>query len=436
MTNLSLKKQLLKGWIGSLFVKAGFALLSFLISVVLARALGADGFGIYSFVIAVIMLLSIPAVVGVPELIVRETAKNQVDEQWSVIKGLWTWTQTRSIVFSLILVFFSSLMTLFWGVGDESLRVNLLLVGLFIIPFSAIIAYKSACVRGLGHTVLGQLPDNIIRPGLILISILLFSFVSRPFTPETAIFVYLFAAMVAAISAYILLNKVSPKELSNVVKEKDDSLLWSKAILPLSLIGGLHVLNGYVDIVILAFFQPDEEVGIYRAVVQLSILVSFGLQAINQVLHPHFSRLFMMNEHHKLQKLVTISTRIILLISLPPVLLFVFYGKGILQFVFGDPFYIGELALAVLAIGQLINSAMGSVGALLNMTGHERYTLRGVFLAALLNVVLNFILIPFYGMLGAAIATAVSLALWNLLLRHYVRQKLNIEPSALFKPQS
>ena len=69
---------------------------------------------------------------------------------------------------------------------------------------------------------------------------------------------------------------------------------------------------------------------------------------------------------------------------------------------------------------------MGTVGALLNMAGRKRYTLRGALSAAVINVVLNFILILIYEMLGAAIATAISLAWWNLL----VCKKLNIRPSA------
>ena len=90
--------------------------------------------------------------------------------------------------------------------------------------------------------------------------------------------------------------------------------------------------------------------------------------------------------------------------------------------------------MASLALGQLVNAGMGSVGALLNMTDHERDTLRGVAIAAVANVVLGLVLIPLYGLEGAAIATAVPLIIWNLLLRQAVWRRIQIETLAFSLP--
>ncbi|MBE0471438.1 MAG: flippase [Methyloprofundus sp.] len=430
---LSLKQQLLKGGAGSVLVKATFAFLSFTISVVLARYLGAEGFGVYAFIIALIMLISIPAVIGVPELIVRETAKYQAKGNWELIAGLWLWGSKVVISFSVAVLLTASLVIFSFADYVDEVKSQAVLISVLIIPLAAVVSIKSASIRGLRHTVLGQLPDSIIRPFMFLILILVAPFFIKTLGVIDVFYAYIFSVVIALIASLFFLKKVKPVQIAQVTTPDYDIEAWKKSVLPLALISGLHVINGYVDILILGLFRGDEEVGVYRAVVQMSLLVSFGLQAINQVLHPHFSRLYTLGDHQKLQTIVTISARVILLISLPPVVLFVFYGADILGMIFGDPFYVGGMALAILAFGQLVNALMGSVGALLNMTGHERYTVRGVALAAVVNIVLNFALIPFYGMLGAAIATAVSLAMWNLLLRYYVRQKLNIEPSALFK---
>jgi len=77
---------------------------------------------------------------------------------------------------------------------------------------------------------------------------------------------------------------------------------------------------------------------------------------------------------------------------------------------------------------------MGSVGALLNMTGHERDTLRGVAIAAVANVVLGLALIPLFGLEGAALATAATLIIWNLLLRQAVWGRIRIETMAFSLP--
>jgi len=436
MKGNGLKAQLLRAAGGSMVIKFAFALISFLLSILLARTLGAEGFGAYSFALAIIMLLATPAQVGIPELIVRETAKIQVKENWSLLRGLWKWGNWAVVFFSGLALLIAVVLLVFIFHSDSPQRTQTILIGLALIPLMALGNIRSACIRGLRHTVLGQLSDSIIRPGLLLLFILCFAYVgsSVSLKAENVMLLYVAAVIISYLVNTLILGRVKPIALSKTDSLYYESKIWIKAIIPLALVSGFQLVNSYADIIILGLYGTDAEVGIYKAVLQLALLVSFGLQAINQVLHPHFSRLYTLNEHQKLQNLVTISARAILLISLPLVLILVFFGADLLKLFYGDLFYTGGVALAVLAIGQLINTSMGSVGALLNMTGHERYTVRGVAFAAVTNIVLNIVLIPPYGMLGAAIATAISMAVWNLLLRYYVIQKLKIEPSGLFKP--
>jgi len=427
-----MKTQLLKGGVGSLAVKFTFALLSFLISVVLARYLGAEGFGIYSFATAVILLVSIPAVIGVPELMVRETAKLQAKENWPLLAGLWHWGDKVVIIFSTLVMLVAGLVVFMFFEPATNIKSQTILIGLLIIPLMALVSVKSACVRGMRHVVLAQLPDNIVRTTIFLMLILLAHLYLKSLNPVGVISLYIISIGIACMVSLLILSKVKPAGLRLVETRLYQAAVWRRTVIPLALISGLQVINSYADIIVLGIYSGNDEVGVYRSVIQLSLLVSFGLQALNQVLHPHFSRLYVLGEHQKLQKIVTVSARAILIISLPPVILFFFWGSEILAFIFGEPFFVGGVALAILAVGQLFNASMGSVGALLNMTGHERYTVRGVALAAVTNIVLNVVLIPIYGMVGAAIATGVSLALWNVLLRYYVLKKLNIEPSGLF----
>ena len=88
---------------------------------------------------------------------------------------------------------------------------------------------------------------------------------------------------------------------------------------------------------------------------------------------------------------------------------------------------VGFIPLVILTLGQLANASFGSVGALLNMTGHEKDAMKGMMYSLGVNFVLAFLLIPIYGMVGAATSTAVSLMVWNMILRYYVKKRLNIE---------
>ena len=92
----------------------------------------------------------------------------------------------------------------------------------------------------------------------------------------------------------------------------------------------------------------------------------------------------------------------------------------------GPEFLAGSALLVVLALGQFVNVATGSVGYLLMMTGHEKLMRNSVAIAAALNLALNLTLVPVAGAMGAAIATAISLATLNLVATYYVWSHLGI----------
>ncbi len=147
-------------------------------------------------------------------------------------------------------------------------------------------------------------------------------------------------------------------------------------------------------------------------------------------LGPVVSSLYTAGELQRLQRIVTISARVVLLGSLPVALSMIIFSRWILLTVFGADFVSGATALAILSAAQIINAGMGSVGLLLVMTGHERDTATGVGIAAVMNVALNALLIPVWGIEGAAIATAISVATWNILLAVWVYQRLGIYTTA------
>ena len=118
--------------------------------------------------------------------------------------------------------------------------------------------------------------------------------------------------------------------------------------------------------------------------------------------------------------------------ALPLVVIFFMFGDWLLFTVFGQGFVVGHMVLCVSSLGQLANAAMGSVVVLLNMTGHEKSVAKGLVFSASLNIVLNFVLIPRWGIEGAAIATSITLIFWNLLLAKVVFEKIGITSWAFF----
>ena len=433
MSGSGLRAQLLRGGMGSMAVKVTHALLAFFLAVVLARTLGPEGYGVYAFALAVLMLAAIPAKAGMPVLVVRETARAQSNENWALMRGLWRWATRWVLLFSLIVMGVVAAV-LFGVTGLEHPRAATLAAGLFLIPLLALANIRGAALRGLRRVVQGQFPESVFRPALLLMAVLAVVFVvGRPdaLTPERVMGLYVAAALAAFVLGAWMLFRSRPAGVKAAPKPEYKNALWRHSVLPLALIAGLQIINQQTDIVVLAIFREDTEVGIYRAAYQLAMLAVFGLQAMNMVVQPHFARLYEQDEMMRLQKLVTTSARVILLIALPVVLVLLFLGEHVIALVFGEPYREGAFALGVLASAQLVNASMGSVGPLLNMSGYERDTARAVGAAASGNLVLNFILVPMYGMAGAAVSTALTLVMWNLLLRYYVKKRLGLEVFAI-----
>jgi O-antigen/teichoic acid export membrane protein len=159
-----------------------------------------------------------------------------------------------------------------------------------------------------------------------------------------------------------------------------------------------------------------------------SQMVFLGLSAINVIAAPMISELYWHDRHAELRRLVRLAALGVVATAFPAVILLVVFGRPILR-LFGPAFVTGYAALVILCCGQLINALAGSVGFLMTMTGHQKQAAVIVAVTATLNVALNLLLIPPYGMAGAAAATAVTTAAWNLAMLAYVWTVLRINPT-------
>lgn len=431
ITGKGLKSELTRNGIGSLVLKVSYVLLSFGITVTLARALGPDGYGVYAYVYALVSLLAIPAEFGLPNLLVRETAKAFVKQEWGTIQGVWRWASRITGILTAILILGAGVAVVIWGSQFNRQQLITMLWGLALVPLVALGQLRGAALRGLHRVIQGQLPEQAILPGFFLLLILGagFIFPAGSITPATAMALQVTAAGLAFVIGAWLLWRATPAEVRGA-KAIYEGRRWLASTIPLAFIGGMQFINHRTSILILGLFTDSAQVGIFRVADQMSLLISLGLQAMNMVVAPQFARLYTMGDKERLQKLATTSARVVLSLTLPVVAAFLLLGKPFLRLVFGAEFVPAYVPLSILALGQLANSATGSVAVLLNMTGHEQETARGMTIAAISNVALNLILIPLWELTGAAIASAITLTAWNILLWLAVRRRLNINSMA------
>lgn len=177
--------------------------------------------------------------------------------------------------------------------------------------------------------------------------------------------------------------------------------------MPMYLTAAMYLIMGWTDTIMLGHYQDATVVGIYSMVLKLSLLTSFAFISVNTILLPKISELYWGNHHDRLRRVVGFSTRIMFWSALPFLCLLAFFSDDLLG-LFGAEFTVGSMALIILCIGQLVHSATGSVVSLLNMTGHETMSRNVLLAATAANLIGNFLLIPPFGLVGAAAATTIS----------------------------
>lgn len=431
VTGDSLRARLLRGGLGSIGVKVLGLVLSLILSVFLARILGAEKYGIYAFSFSVISIIAIPVKLGLPQLVLRETVKAHSLAKWGLIRGIWKWSNIMTSIFSVLVILLTLGILFIWEESlDEPLRA-VLMVGIFLVPLIALSNIRDASIKGLKYVVQGQLSETIIRPLFFIIALfILYSNVDE-MTPVYAMGCHILASILAFICGLSILKRVRPSALKANPKCEYKTGPWFASALPLAFISGMQVVNTQIDIIMLGYFSSSEDVGVYKVVVTGATLVSFGLQAINMVVAPYFASLNASGRKDKLQKLVTQSSRASTLLAIPVVLIIGFWGESLLGLIFGREYSAGYIPIFILSIGQLFNACVGSVALLLNMTGNEKHTIRGLVVAVIFNIILNLTLIPLMGVEGAALATALTLFTWNILLRRSVKKVLDIETLAI-----
>ena len=283
---------------------------------------------------------------------------------------------------------------------------------------------------GLHKVVVGQFPDLLLRPTLLLAGVV---FVLAAFGPPLpaplVISLYALTMALACGVAYVLLFTRRPIEMRAQVAQYRGRE-WLGASLALALLSSTAIINTQTGVVLLGAIGSPAAAGLYSVAQRGALLIAFPLAAVNAAIGPTAARLWATHDRARLQHLVTVSARAVLLGSLPIALAFILFGRQIITILFGPEFAAANAPLAILSIGQLANAATGSVGVLLVMTGYQHRATAAMAAGAVLNVLIGLVLIPAYAETGAAIAATVSLIVSNVLMTFATRRKLAIDSTA------
>ena len=406
---------------------------TYTMQVLLARWMGAAQYGIYEYVISIATFLGFIAGLGLPNCLLRFIPKYIVEQDWGKLRGIvwgsWRYVMISSVLISLI----AGVSLLISSKYNSDIALTSFLFGISIIPLQALVRHQREMSRGIRGMTLAYLPSTVVFPLLVIGGLFLdrkglFSSLTMPAASKAIAVTWLSLFLVLSAQLW-LFNRQLPTQcsLASAIYSRRE---WFAVAIPLLFNDSAFVLLSQTDTIMTGAILGSFQVGIYGAAFKTAAGVSFILAGVNAIAAPMFATLHAQGDYEGLQKLTATVARWMFYPTLFFALVLIVFGDRVLG-LFGEEFVAARWSMTILILGQLVNVGAGSVGYLMEMTGHHKQCAYVLGCSAVLNLILNAILIPILGIMGAAIATATTMALWNIWLHQLVVKYLGVKPSII-----
>ncbi|GGN23744.1 flippase [Halarchaeum nitratireducens] len=418
--------------IRSLFKGGGVVLLglvlelaiSFIAKVLIARSLGHVDYGAVSLGITTAAVTSTLVILGLHSGIGRYLPRyeSRADRRSVLVSAFRVAFPLSLLVGAALFVLAPFLAT---RVFDDPSLTFIFRIFAVAIPFGAVMKLALGSVQGMQESLPKVVVQNVTFPVVRFLGIvvaLLFGLGAIGVS-----YAYLASYAAAALVGLVYLSRRTPlfdRTVSTVSRERE-LLSFS---LPLVASGAMTIVISDIDFYMLGAFGGTGAVGVYNVAYPLAQLLMTAMTAFGFVFMPILSELDASGEHDQMKRLYQLATRWVVLATLPLFLLLFLFPEQAIRYTFGAEYVSGAAALSVLAAGFFIHTTFGLNKGTLTSLGHTRLIMLDDIAAAVLNVLLNLVLIPKYGLLGAAYATTASYLLLNLLYSIQLYRRTRIQP--------
>lgn len=374
--------------------------------VLLARSLGKTGYGAFSYTLSIVGILAVFAPMGWGTALMRFIAEYHERKQFGLLKGAIRFAHLVTICASLLGSAFLLGIAQWSGVApDMSLSLRFAAV---LLPFAALSHLRRKALNGLMFIKGSIVPEEIILPMTVIALVLAMSLRE----PAEALLAYTCAAAGVLVIGWVILNRALPTELAMVAPEYSRRV-WS-GIAFMMLLGSLsQIVLNQTDIVMIGALAEMDSVGLYSASNRIASVNVFVLGSVNMVASPMLAAAFHGGRRPEFWRIFR-QTVLASSAFAVPVSLTMFWMPEVLLGFFGEGFTTGSSLLRVLVLGQLINALTGPVGFALLMAKRERAFAWSMGIAAMANVLGNYIAVPLWGAFGAACVTASTVGVLNL----------------------
>lgn len=427
-SNRDFKEVLAKGSSALIFRLIGL-ILSYIFTVLVTRKYGVDAWGVFTLFFAFIQISSKIARFGFDKGAIKFISEYRVKKNGNAIGEFYLMmiliVFILASMFSLITFIFSNTIAEFFYKNTSS-GIYIRYAASCILPFS-LLTINALSLKGLKQVKEGSFLGHTVLFTLAIIGLLLFNKVQD--NNELVILAFIFSVYVSCVLSFFIWfkkSKVSIFSKDQAVKLKE----IIKVSLPLIFAGSLFLIMGWADTFMLGFFKSTKEVGAYNVITKVARFSTLIIVAVDSIFSSKITEFSSRNKFKELEKLAVYSSKITFYVTLPIFLIICIFPKQILG-VFHDSLedQVIIYSLMILTLTKFVNAITGNVGSILQLTGKQVAYQNIVITSLCLNLILNYFLIPLYGILGASISSFISILLNNILALFYVKKFYNINAS-------
>lgn len=380
-------------------------------TVLLARLLGAEGYGVYTFVLGWVFILGMPLQMGLPTLVMRQVAIYRAAGDSQRLRGIVRWSFGLLGLSAVLIGVVCGIVAVFLQATGRwpAIATPILVASAFVLLCTlALLSLCRAIVCGFENVVVGSFPDTVLRPALFLIAVA----AAIPFLVRDAGTVMAMHAL-AALAATFMAWSIAARRLRQIKGAATDAAVfetrsWLSSLWPMTLISGAAMINSRLDIAMLGLITGPTSVAIYDVGAKVAGFMMITQALLNASISPRIARLYASGDRAQVQFVMVQACRLSFFASAILLIAIWLAGSQLIAALFGQDFEVAHTVALIVAVGFLFNTGVGAVAVLLNMSGHERITAKVVTTSAVMNAILNAILIPPYGASGAAFATTLT----------------------------
>jgi len=375
----------------------------------MGRVLGPASYGVYSLGWMIVLMVTLIASLGLEHGVVRFGAplwRNDSEGLSSLVRRCLGLTLVASTGAAVALFLSRDFLASVFDMPDLGPVIGGLSLGLGLVCLLRVTASATRVTQDMSY---GVKTEDMVQPATQLL--LLAVFFAAGWHLLGAVAATVLSFLVALGLAVVYLRRIGV----NVLRKPPSAGLSTGKLLgfslPTALAGATSVLVAWTDLLLVGFFRSESDTGIYQAASQAAFVFLMIVAATNAIFTPLVARLMAAGKRDEIDALFKVSTLWALYLSLPVFIVFVLAPRIVLGALLGARYLPGAAPLVLLSLGQMTNLASGAVGFLLILSGRQKTWLVASGVALALNVGLNLVLIPRYGLVGAATGTAIALAL-------------------------